>query len=80
MSDLRFKLAPEHKSRVSSRLPGPNGVPTIAGMLRWLIVALGALLVVPAAASAESESVTSGDDDRDADVERRRLTTSRARS
>src|SRR4051812_17647069 len=32
-------------------------------MLRWLIVALGALLLVPAAASAQgqSESVTSGD-------------------
>ena len=29
-------------------------------MVRWLIVALGAFLVVPAGASAESESVTSG--------------------
>src|SRR4051812_14102503 len=37
--------------------------PTIAGMLRWAIVAVGALLLVPGSASAqgESESVTSGD-------------------
>src|SRR4051812_2642102 len=39
---------------------GPRGVPTIAGMLRCLITALTALLLVPAVASAESESVTSG--------------------